>query len=110
MKIIRSYFEMMLFLFGRLVPDKLKDRWIAGAATGVGVAGIGATTLLSLLGFSAVSHSSGAIIITGVGGYVAGTYGIAAAVALITAPLAIILYIFALVVGLFVLVKRRAKK
>ena len=49
---------------------------IVGAAGGTGVT---AAMLSSALGLTAVTHSSGALILTGSGGYVAGTLGTAIA-------------------------------
>nr|WP_294840264.1 hypothetical protein [uncultured Methylotenera sp.] len=44
-------------------------------ASGVGGAGAGAAAILQSVGMTAVTHSSGAYILTGSGGYVAGTLG-----------------------------------
>ena len=107
MRFLKRYFVLMLLLFGRFLRRATSDRWVSGAATGMSVAGLGATQLLSLMGISAVAHSSGAAILTGAGGYLAGTYGLAAAVALITAPLAILVYVAVIAVGLFLLVRRK---
>ncbi|MCU0910599.1 MAG: hypothetical protein MUE98_04395 [Rhodobacteraceae bacterium] len=99
----------MLARAARYMPDHMKDRWMAGAATGVGVVGLGASSLLSALGFSAVAHSSGAAILTGAGGYIAGTYGVAAIVGWIMwIPMMVVFGVCA-VVGLFVLVSRRLR-
>lgn len=57
---------------------------------GIGGAGAGAAAILQAAGMTAVTHSSGAYILTGSGGYIAGTIG-AAVVApiLITAGVAV---------------------
>lgn len=61
------------------------------ALTGVGAGTVaGATTTAGLAGVTAVAHSSGAYILTGATGYIAGTYGVAAGtLAVVTAPAAI---------------------
>ncbi len=105
MRYFKKYLIMMLTLFVRFIPDKAKDRWAAGAATGMGVAGLGAIQLLSLFGITAVAHSSGAAILTGSGGYIAGTYGIGWVVALLTFPLVIVILLIVTFVGLYVLLK-----
>ena len=110
MNLFKRYLVLMLLLFGRLLKRTVGDRWVAGAATGVSLAGLGATQLLSLLGISAVTHSSGAVILTGAGGYVAGTYGLAAVIAVVTAPLAIIIYLLIVAVGLFVFVQKKLRR
>lgn len=109
MNSVKAYLVTMLLLVGRFFKKSAGDRWVAGAAFGVSIAGLGATQLLALLGISAVTHSSGAIILTGAGGYVAGTYGLAMLVFLVTAPLAIALYLVVIAVGLIVLVKQKLK-
>ena len=54
--------------------------------SGVGGAGAGAAAILEAAGISIVSHSAGGYILTGSGGYIAGTMtGVALAPALITA-------------------------
>lgn len=73
----------------------------------MGVAGIGANALLSVLGFSAVAHSSGAVILTGAGGYIAGTYGLASIIAFLTAPLVLVVFACCLICGFVVLAKRK---
>ena len=100
MKFLVSYLKALLLRIGRFRPEGRVATWVSGAGAGMGVAGLGATQLLSLLGFTAVTHSSGAAILTGAGGYVAGTYGIAAVLMLITAPVAIFVYLICLMVGL----------
>ena len=51
---------------------------LAGGAAAAG-AGAGVASVLSSLGLSVVTHSSGALILSGGSGYVAGTLGVAAA-------------------------------
>ncbi|WP_299841059.1 hypothetical protein [uncultured Paracoccus sp.] len=89
------------------IPDRLKDRWVAGAASGLGVAGIGANVFLSALGFTAVTHSSGAAILTGAGGYVAGTIGVASVASFLMLPITILVFVICAIVGMFVLLKRK---
>lgn len=64
-----------------------KDAAIAIAGLGAGASG-GATAAASAAGVTAVTHSSGAVILTGASGYIAGTLGTigAAALAVLTAP------------------------
>lgn len=52
---------------------------VTGIASTAGGAGATAAALAQALGLTAVAHSSGALILTGSGGYVAGTLGTAAA-------------------------------
>ncbi|WP_156127477.1 hypothetical protein [Paracoccus sanguinis] len=85
--------------------DRVKDRWVAGAATGVGLAGVGANALLSALGFNAVAHSSGAVILTGAGGYISGTYGLASILALVTLPITLLFFMLCILVGAAIFVK-----
>ncbi|WP_134726844.1 hypothetical protein [Paracoccus luteus] len=87
-----------------------EGHWVVGAATGIGVAGMGANALLSALGFSAVAHSSGAAILTGAGGYIAGTYGIASIIAFLSAPVILMTFVVCSTYGLFVLVKRKLRR
>lgn len=55
-------------------------------ASAVGGAGVGAVAILEAAGISIVTHSAGGYILTGSGGYIAGTMtGVALAPALITA-------------------------
>jgi hypothetical protein len=55
-------------------------------ASAVGGAGVGAAAILEAAGISIVAHSAGGYILTGSGGYIAGTMtGVALAPALITA-------------------------
>lgn len=57
---------------------------------GIGGAGAGAAAILQAAGMTAVTHSSGAYILTGAGGYVAGTIGAAiVAPVLITASVVV---------------------
>jgi hypothetical protein len=117
MTLLRNYIASMLLFIVRYRPKVKTDGWLAskttswigGASAGVGFAGLGATQLLSALGFTAVAHSSSATILTGAGGYIAGTYGIAAVVAFITAPFAILIYLICLAFGGYVWVKRKIK-
>ena len=118
MTLLRNYFATMLLFIGRYRPRIQSDGWFAskttswvgGASASFGIAGLGATQLLSALGFTAVAHSSSATILTGASGYIAGTYGIAAVVALITAPLAILIYLICLAFGGYVWIKRKTVK
>ena len=107
MKLLTGYFAALLLLIGKYqLTDKTKN-WVSGASAGLGLAGLGATQLLTILGFSAVTHSSGAVILTGAGGYIAGTYGIAFVVAAITAPITVVLYLVCIAIGVFVFLKRK---
>lgn len=65
-----------------------KDTLLAVTGLAAGASG-GATAAASAAGITAVTHSSGALILTGSGGYIAGTLGTAgtAALGLLTAPL-----------------------
>lgn len=100
-----------LLKIGKYKPDVTKGRWRSGAAAGVGVAGLGATSLLSLLGFSAVMHSSGAIILTGAGGYIAGTFGFSALLVwFLTLPITIFVFVICLVIGFYKLHQKKLKK
>lgn len=58
-----------------------KDVALAVTGLGTGVA-TGTTATMSTLGYTAVTHSSGAVILTGSAGFVPGTLGTAAASAL----------------------------
>ncbi len=60
-----------------LAPSQSKV--VTGIAGAAGGAGATAAALAQALGLSAVAHSSGALILAGSGGYVAGTLGAAAA-------------------------------
>lgn len=64
-----------------------KDAAIAIVGVGAGATG-GASVAAGAAGVSAVAHSSGAVILTGSGGYIAGTLGSlgAGALAVLTAP------------------------
>ena len=64
-----------------------KETLLAVSGLAAGASG-GAATAASAAGVAAVTHSSGAIILTGSGGYIAGTLGTAGATALglLTAP------------------------
>lgn len=64
-----------------------KDAALALAGIGAGVSG-GATAAATAAGITAVTHSSGAVILTGSAGYIGGTLGTlgAGAVAILTAP------------------------
>lgn len=68
-----------------------KEEAIAIVGLGAGATG-GATAIASAAGITAVTHSSGAVILTGSAGYLAGTLGTVstAVVAALTAPVAII--------------------
>lgn len=112
MKRIRAAIIVLLARIAGYVPDRLKDRWVAGAATGVGLTGLGASSLLSALGFNAVLHSSSAYILTGSGGYIAGTYGFAWVVSwFMWLPMLIALSLCTIVGGVvYVSQKLRAKK
>lgn len=103
----RKLLTTMLARIAGHVPDRLRDRWVAGAAAGVGVTGLGASSLLSMLGLSAVTHSSGAAILTGAGGYIAGTYGTAVLVGWLLWLPSLILFAACAVVGTIVLLKRK---
>jgi hypothetical protein len=54
------------------------NRTAAKVVTAVGAGGVGVSTLLSIAPLATVPHSSGALILTGAGGYVANTLGVAA--------------------------------
>ena len=110
MSIFRTYLAAILLFIGRFRPQSKTKSWVAGAGAGLGAAGLGATQLLSMLGFSAVVHSSGATILTGAGGYIAGTYGIAAVVALVTAPFAVVTYLLCLAIGFGILTGKEMRK
>ncbi|MBU2360508.1 MAG: hypothetical protein KKB02_16520 [Alphaproteobacteria bacterium] len=107
MKYLLGYLKTLLLFIGRFKRNKTTESWVAGAGAGLGLAGLGATQLLTALGFSAVTHSSGAAILTGAGGYIAGTFGAAAVITFITAPVAIGLYIICLLTGIGVLIAKR---
>ncbi len=64
-----------------------KDTLLTVSGFAAGASG-GATTAATAAGITAVTHSSGAVILTGSAGYIAGTLGTAAATALgiLTAP------------------------
>ena len=64
-----------------------KDAAIAITGIGAGAVG-GASTAASVAGVTAVTHSSGAVILTGTGGYISGTLGSigAGSLAVLTAP------------------------
>lgn len=64
-----------------------KDAAIAIAGMGAGAVG-GASTVASAAGVTAVTHSSGAVILTGTSGYIAGTLGTigAGTLSVLTAP------------------------
>ncbi|OYD52399.1 hypothetical protein CGK74_18145 [Thauera propionica] len=64
-----------------------KDAALAIVGFGAGASG-GATLVSSAAGVTAVTHSSGAVILTGAGGYIAGTLSTigAGALAVLTAP------------------------
>ena len=65
----------------------VKEEAVAVASLAVGLTG-GAATVTTATGVTVVAHSSGAAILTGVGGYIAGTLGTVATstVAVLTAP------------------------
>jgi hypothetical protein len=68
---------------------KAAERWVKGAVvSGAAAAGLGAGAVgtASTVGITAVAHSSGAWILTGSAGYMAGTMG-AAAGAVAAAPI-----------------------
>jgi len=73
------------------VVNASKDEALAIVGIGAGAAG-GASLATSVVGVTAVTHSSGAVILTGSAGYLAGTLGTAAAtvVATLTAPATLI--------------------
>ena len=129
MSIVRNYFAAILLWIGgfrrapkgdqpkntvnvnKARPDRDATKWIGGLSSGVGIAGLGAGKLLSMLGFTAVAHSSGATILTGAGGYIAGTYGLAAGiVAVITAPFTFVIFIICLIVGAWTLFRNKKRK
>ena len=58
-----------------LAPSQSKV--VTGAAAAAGGSGATAAALANALGLTAVTHSSGALILTGSGGYLAGTIGTA---------------------------------
>lgn len=68
-----------------------KDAALAIAGLGAGASG-GAAAAASAAGVTAVTHSSGAVILTGASGYIAGTLGTigASVVAVLTAPATLI--------------------
>lgn len=67
--------------------NESKDEALAIAGLGAGATG-GASVAAGAAGVTAVAHSSGAVILTGTGGYIAGTLGSigAGSLALLTAP------------------------
>ncbi len=70
--------------------ERVKDSKDAAIAiTGIGAGAVGgASTAASVAGVSAVAHSSGAVILTGTSGYIAGTLGSigAGAISILTSP------------------------
>jgi len=115
-RLFHSYLASSLLVLGRFNPKKDEPRnqkvknWVAGSAAGAGILGLGAAQMLSLLGFTAVAHSSGGMILTGAGGYIAGTYGIAILVSILMAPLTLLLFIACIAFGAYVLLKKKIEK
>ena len=81
-----SYFSKETGKFCKVVNASKKEA-LAVTSVAAGLVG-GATTTASAAGVSAVVHSSGAVILSGSAGYIAGTLGTAGAatVGVLTAP------------------------
>lgn len=110
MNVIKRYIVAMILLFGRFMPNRANGHWIAGASSGVGLAGLGATQLLSILGFSVVPHSSGAALLSGAGGYIDGTYGLSAVLAIFIFPFSALIFLTMVGFGLVVRFKKGTDK
>ena len=106
MSVVKRYLQSTLLLFVNFGRRSKKKDWIAGLATGSGVVGLGAGHLFSVLGLSAVVHSSGAMILTGSSGYIAGTYGAAMLVAFLMAPLTLLLLFLCVFLGIGFVLRR----
>jgi uncharacterized paraquat-inducible protein A len=99
--ILKSYFIAVIARIGGFKKSVLSDEWVAGATSGLGLAGLGATQMMSLLGISVVGHSSGASILTGAGGYIAGTYGSAGLLVFFTLPVSLMVFLPLFVFGVY---------
>ncbi|PYC47249.1 hypothetical protein DI396_11930 [Litorivita pollutaquae] len=96
-----------LFKLAGYTRDTKTGQWSAGVASGVGALALGAKSLLAVLGISAVTHSSGAAIITAGSGYVAGTMGIGASIIAIFSWFFVVpLFLICSGIGLFVLLTK----
>jgi hypothetical protein len=75
-----SVLVRLLIKFAGYVRDTKTGHWVSGKSAGVGFTVVDAKALLSILGIKAVSHSSGAAILTAGSGYIGGTIGFGAAI------------------------------
>ena len=78
---MRKYFVSGLAHIAQFTWNPTEKLWNRNTVAGTSLGAAGAMTLLGqLFGVSAVLHSSGAMILTGSGGYIAGTYIVGALV------------------------------